>query len=173
MTTQPSCRQPPLDHARNNAYRDHRCLRAPNAALPAPPPREREGRRLPGHDHGGVAHEKGQPRRVALPAILTKNGASPPLRHHSQGRGTGGGPQANLTLLRETHWLPNWLPNIYPRYPSDQSGRRDLNPRPLDPQILASSRASSACAGQQAFSSPQRFPVVCRDACPLLYPRCV
>jgi hypothetical protein len=26
---QPPRRQPPLDHARNNAYRDHRCLRAP------------------------------------------------------------------------------------------------------------------------------------------------
>jgi hypothetical protein len=43
----------------------------------------------------------------------------------------------------------------------------------LDPQILASSRASSACAGQQAFISLQRFPVVCRDACPLLYPGAV
>ena len=28
-TAQPAFRQPPLDHARNNAYRDHRCLRAP------------------------------------------------------------------------------------------------------------------------------------------------
>ena len=41
-----------------------------------------------GPDHGGVAHEKGQPRRVALPAILTTNDASPPLRPHSPSRGT-------------------------------------------------------------------------------------
>ena len=88
---QPPRRQPPLDHARNNAYRDHRCLRAPRAALPPPRPRERrEGRRLPGPDHGGVAHKKGQPRRAALPAILTTNDASSPLRPHSQGRGTRG-----------------------------------------------------------------------------------
>ena len=25
----------------------------------------------------------------------------------------GEGRQADLTLLRETHWLPNWLPNIW------------------------------------------------------------
>ncbi len=34
----------------------------------------------------------------------------------------------------ETHWLPNWLPKLRPKNTSDQSGRRDLNPRPLDPQ---------------------------------------
>ena len=90
---QPPRRQPPLDHARNNAYRDHRCLRAPRAALPPPRPRERrEGRRPPEPDHGGVAHEKGQPRRAALTAILTTNDASPPLRPHYQGRGTAGPP---------------------------------------------------------------------------------
>src|ERR1022692_2495472 len=72
---------PPLDHARNNACRDHRCPRPPRAALPPPRPRERrEGRRQPGPDHGGVAHEKGQPRRAALPAILTTNDANPSLR---------------------------------------------------------------------------------------------
>ena len=38
-----------------------------------------------------------------------------------------------LALLRETHWLPNWLPKIKFKNLFDQSGRRDLNPRPLDP----------------------------------------
>ena len=37
------------------------------------------------------------------------------------------------------HWLPGWLPKLKPKNLSDQSGRRDLNPRPLDPQ--ASSKA--------------------------------
>jgi len=50
-----------------------------------------------------------------------------------------------------------------------QSGRRDLNPRPLDPQILASSRAPSVRPGQQLFGSPQRSPVIRLNACPLLY----
>src|SRR5580693_4077912 len=50
--------------------------------------RRREGRRLPEPDHGGVAHEKGQPHRAALPAILTTNDASSPLRPHYQRRGT-------------------------------------------------------------------------------------
>jgi hypothetical protein len=45
---QPPRRQPPLDHARISAYRDHRCLRAPRAALPPPRPRERrEGAAYP------------------------------------------------------------------------------------------------------------------------------
>ena len=35
--------------------------------------------------------------------------------------------------------VPNWLPKLWLKNLSDQSGRRDLNPRPLDPQ--ASSRA--------------------------------
>ena len=47
-------------------------------------------------------------------------------------------PEANTielaALLRESHWLPNWLPNLQTKSTSDQSGRRDLNPRPLDPQ---------------------------------------
>jgi hypothetical protein len=77
-------RQPPLDHARNNAYRDHRCLRAPRAALPPPRPRERrEGRCVPEPDHGGVAHEKGQPRRAALPAILTANDEIVPTNNNA------------------------------------------------------------------------------------------
>jgi hypothetical protein len=54
-------------------------------------------------------------------------------------------PEANATelaaLLRESHWLPNWLPSLQTKSISDQSGRRDLNPRPLDPQILARTRA--------------------------------
>ena len=51
---------------------------------------EKDGRAAayPGHDHGDVAHEKGQPRRVALLAILTANGARPPLRPHPECRGT-------------------------------------------------------------------------------------
>ena len=73
-------------------YRDHRCLRAPRAALPPPRPRERrEGRRQPERDHGGVAHEKGQPSRVALLAILTINDARRPLRPHRECRRTRGG----------------------------------------------------------------------------------
>jgi hypothetical protein len=53
---------------------------------------EKDGRAAayPGHDHGDVAHEKGQPRRVALLAILTANGARPPLRPHPECRGTPG-----------------------------------------------------------------------------------
>ena len=42
--------------------------------------------------------------------------------------------RAGLPLLRESHWLPNWLPKIKSKNLFDQSGRRDLNPRPLDPQ---------------------------------------
>ena len=52
----------------------------------------------------------------------------------------------------KNHWLPDWLPkiasgkgpqNLLP----DQSGRRDLNPRPLDPQSSAlPSWATSRCA---------------------------
>jgi hypothetical protein len=49
--------------------------------------------------------------------------------------------RAGLPLLRESHWLPNWLPKIKSKNLFDQSGRRDLNPRPLDPQILARTRA--------------------------------
>ena len=65
--------------------------------------------------------------RVAADRATAMNG-------HPEGEGR----QADLTLLRHTHWLPN----IGPENPSDQSGRRDLNPRPLDPQILASLRVS-------------------------------
>jgi cytochrome bd-type quinol oxidase subunit 1 len=32
------------------------------------------------------------------------------------------------------YWLPNWLPKPISKNPSEQSGRRDFNPRPLDPQ---------------------------------------
>ncbi len=42
--------------------------------------------------------------------------------------------RAGLPLLRESHWLPNWLPKIKSKNLFYQSGRRDLNPRPLDPQ---------------------------------------
>ena len=41
------------------------------------------------------------------------------------------------------HWLPNWLPKIRSKKPSDQSGRRDLNPRPLDPQSRTARLARS------------------------------
>ena len=59
--------------------------------------------------------------------------------------------KANATELAcpcagEGHWLPNWLPKIKSKNLFDQSGRRDLNPRPLDPQILAPAR------------EPQRMP---------------
>jgi hypothetical protein len=47
--------------------------------------------------------------------ILKANAAQPGLAHP----GTLG--------------LPDWLPKIKPKNSSDQSGRRDLNPRPLDP----------------------------------------
>src|ERR1035441_980771 len=49
---QPPRRQPPLDHARINAYRDHWCLRAPRAALP-----------LLGQEKGG--------RAAAYPDVIT------------------------------------------------------------------------------------------------------
>jgi hypothetical protein len=51
-TAQPAFRQPPLDHARSNAYRDHRCLRAPVRPLP-----------LPGQEKGGGA--------AAYPDVIT------------------------------------------------------------------------------------------------------
>jgi hypothetical protein len=50
-----------------------------------------------------------------------------------------------------------------------QSGRRDLNPRPLDPQIPARTRAPSVRLGQRALSNPQRYPVMRLDAHSLLY----
>ena len=55
--------------------------------------------------------------------------------------------KANATelaaLLQESHWLPNWLPNLQTKSTSDQSGRRDLNPRPLDPQSRTACLARS------------------------------
>ena len=48
-----------------------------------------------------------------------------------------------LPPLRESHWLPNWLPKLKSKNPSDQSGRRDLNPRPLDPQSRTARLARS------------------------------
>ena len=45
--------------------------------------------------------------------------------------------RAGLPLFRESHWLPDWLPKIKSENLSDQSGRRDLNPRPLDPMPLS------------------------------------
>src|SRR5208283_4368034 len=66
--------------------------------------------------------------RHEIRSMLTKgrDGHEP----HPEGEGR----QADLTPPWETHWLPNWLPKLRPKNPSDQSGRRDLNPRPLDPQ---------------------------------------
>ena len=49
---------------------------------------KREGRRQPERDHGGVAHEKGQPSQVALQPILTVNGARRPLHPHRERRRT-------------------------------------------------------------------------------------
>ena len=46
-------------------------------------------------------------------------------------------------LLRESHWLPNWLPKIKSKNLFEQSGRRDLNPRPLDPQSRTARLARS------------------------------
>ena len=84
----PRC-QPPLDHARISAYRPSVPPRTSRGPPGTSAKRTREGRRLPGPDHGGVAHEKGQPCRAALPAILTTNDASSPLRPHSLTADTG------------------------------------------------------------------------------------
>ena len=46
----------------------------------------------------------------------------------------GGESQFVMSAEPGNHWLPGWLPKLKPKNPSDQSGRRDFNPRPLDPQ---------------------------------------
>jgi hypothetical protein len=51
--------------------------------------------------------------------------------------------RVGLPPLRESHWLPNWLPKLRSKNQSDQSGRRDLNPRPLDPQSRTARPARS------------------------------
>ena len=61
-------------------------------------------------------------------------------------------------LLWETDWLPSWLPNLQTKSISDQSGRRDLNPRPLDPQSSAlPSWATSRCARRTHPPNPAGF----------------
>ena len=70
------------------------------------------------------------PRRAAL----TENGTG--REPHPEGERH----RAGLPPLRESHWLPNWLPKLGSKNPSDQSGRRDLNPRPLDPQASSKTK---------------------------------
>ena len=71
--------------------------------------RRREGRRQPERDHGGVAHEKGQPSRVALKPILTANGRRRPLRPHRERRRTNG----YEFMLRAAHMstIRAWSPS--------------------------------------------------------------
>ena len=64
---------------------------------------------------------------------------------------------------------PRLAPKLNPKNLFDQSGRRDLNRDPLTPRYWHAHARPSVRPGQQAFISPQRFPVACRDACPLLY----
>jgi hypothetical protein len=78
--------------------------------------------------------------RHEIRSMLTKGRDGHEPQFEREGR------PADLALPWETHWLPNWLPKLRSKNPSDQSGRRDLNPRPLDPQILAPAR------------EPQRMP---------------
>ena len=78
--------------------------------------------------------------RQEIQPALTENGTG--REPHPEGERH----RVGLPPLRESHWLPNWLPKLGSKNPSDQSGRRDLNPRPLDPQILAPAR------------EPQRMP---------------
>ena len=66
--------------------------------------------------------------RHEIRPALTDNAAA--VKPHPEGERH----RAGLSLLRESHWLPNWLPKIKSKNLSDQSGRRDLNPRPLHPQ---------------------------------------
>ena len=72
--------------------------------------------------------------RHEIRSMLTKGRDGHEPQFEREGR------PADLALPWETHWLPNWLPKLRSKNPSDQSGRRDLNPRPLDPQILAPAR---------------------------------
>ena len=63
--------------------------------------------------------------------------------------------KANATELAcpcsgESHWLPNWLPKIKFKNLFEQSERRDLNPRPLDPQCDAGHLAGLAESGRSA-----------------------
>ena len=96
----PRC-QPPLDHARITVYRDHRCLRAPRAALPAPRPRE-DGRAaaypnlITVASHTKKDNPAGLPSRPSSPPtapgspyVLTGNAAGQGLA-----RGTAGQPRA-------------------------------------------------------------------------------
>ena len=54
-----------------------------------------------------------------------------------------------------------------------QSGRRDLNPRPLDPQIPACSSALSVRPSQCAFDRPWKYAAIRPDAGRSLYFRAV
>jgi hypothetical protein len=63
---------------------------------------------------------------------------------------------AGLPPLRESHWLPNWLPKLRSKNTSDQSGRRDLNPRPLDPQSRTARLARSEGVGWGASRLQER-----------------
>ena len=75
--------------------------------------------------------------RHEIRSMLTKGRDGQEPQFECEGR------QADLALLRETYWLPNWLPKLRSKNHSDQSGWRDLNPRPLDPQSRTARPARS------------------------------
>ena len=75
--------------------------------------------------------------RHEIQPALTENGTG--REPHPEGERH----RAGLPPLRESHWLPNWLPKLISKNTSDQSGRRDLNPRPLDPQSRTARLARS------------------------------
>jgi hypothetical protein len=64
-----------------------------------------------------------------------------------------------LALIRETLGtlgLPDGLPNLKPKNLVEQSGRRDLNPRPLDPQSRTTRLTRSDGVGRGASHLRQR-----------------
>ena len=107
------------------------------------------GYQRPGRAQQHVRH----PRRYTG----TRSGRRPPrARRPRTAQPEGEGCQADLSLAPGTDWLPSWLPNLQTKSISDQSGRRDLNPRPLDPQSRITRLGRSEGVGRGAFHLRQR-----------------
>ena len=127
---QPPRRQPPLDHARINAYRDHWCLRAPRAALP-----------LLGQEKGGRAAAYPDVITVAShtkkdnPAGLPSSPSLPPTAPGSPyvlTPNAGGHPTAKAPALLS----PQAARPAHPRLPGHREVAAPRGHRLVDPQEM-------------------------------------